>query len=302
MMNNDSAMKDIRNFLENNMREDMSEEQINSLLAEFMKDYNNSPREVITEKNAKTSDDFLELAQRAGTVQEALKFGRKAIKLDPDNLDAEQLVAELSATNSVDLVKKLDRAVKHGNEVMTKQGYMDKEYEGEFWLVIETRPYMRMRRSYVDALVRCGMIGKAISECEDLLRLCANDNLGVRFILMHLYALTEREEDALALHTRFNNDNETQMLLPLSILYFKKYDLSAAGKYADKLARANKDFKLFLKELRLGKLKKYEKGMSEYGYKPNTIEELIVELSDNAFLFDSSISYLVWAENRFNSK
>ena len=301
-MNNDSAMKDIRNFLENNMREDMSEEQINSLLAELMKDHNNSPREVVTEKNAKTADDFMELAGRADSVKDALKFGRKAIKLDPDNLDAEQLVAELSALNSVDLVKKLDRAVKHGNEVMAKQGYMDKEYEGEFWLVIETRPYMRLRRSYVDALIRCGMFGKAISECEDLLRLCTGDNLGVRYTLMHLYALTEREEDALALHAKFDKANETQMLLPLSILYFKKYDLSAAGKYADRLARANKDFKLFLKELRLGKLKKYEKEMSGYGYRPNTIEELIVELSDNAFLFDSSISYLIWVEDRLNSK
>ena len=302
MMNNDSAMKELVNFLEKNASGDMSEEEMNRLVAEFIKNQNNNPREAVTEKTAKTSDDFMELADNADNIQDALKFARKALKIDPDNLDAECMVAELSATGSIDLLKKLDRAVKHGNEIMTAKGYMDEEYEGDFWLVLDTRPYMRVRLSYLQALIRCGMTGKAIAEGEDLIRLCSNDNNGVRYTLMHLYALMEMEDEAVALHDKFGNGNDTQFLLPLSVLYYKKYELTMAGKYLDKLMRANKDFKLFIKELRDGKLSKYEKQMNGYGYRPDSIEELIVELSENAVLFDSALPFFAWADERINSK
>lgn len=83
---------------------------------------------------------------------------------------------------------------------MHKNGYMNKEYIGRFWSILETRPYMRVKYRYMDILKECGMLCFAISECEDMIRLCENDNLGIRHILMALYAFTENEEKALTLY------------------------------------------------------------------------------------------------------
>ena len=55
-----------------------------------------------------------------------------------------------------------------------------------------------------------------------MLKLCEGDNLGVRYQLMHLYAYIEDEMHALALHKKYGDDEETQMLLPLAILYYKQ--------------------------------------------------------------------------------
>ena len=38
---------------------------------------------------------------------------------------------------------------------------------------------------------------------------------------MHLYAYMEDEMHALALHKQFDSYEETQMLLPLAVLYYK---------------------------------------------------------------------------------
>lgn len=46
------------------------------------------------------------------------------------------------------------------------------------------------------------MMHRAIDEGQRLLDLCENDNLGVRYQLMHLYAYMEDEMHALALHKR----------------------------------------------------------------------------------------------------
>ena len=71
---------------------------------------------------------------------------------------------------------------------------MDKENIGSFWLIVETHPYMRVKFAYANLLKDCGMLIAAISEYEDMMRLCKNDNLGVRHTLMYLYAVTENNK------------------------------------------------------------------------------------------------------------
>ncbi len=71
---------------------------------------------------------------------------------------------------------------------------MDKENIGSFWLMVETRPYTRIKFAYAKFLKKCGMLSTAISECEDMIKLCKKDNLGVRHTLMYLYAVTESDK------------------------------------------------------------------------------------------------------------
>jgi tetratricopeptide (TPR) repeat protein len=135
-----------------------------------MMQINSKPIEKITEKSAKTSDDFLELAYETDSEAKAISYVKKAIALDEDNLDAIGLRIELTARDTIDALKQYEKAVAHGTKVMEKKGFL-KDSVGRFWGVLETRPYMRLRSSYADILIECSMFKKAIGEYEDMIRL-----------------------------------------------------------------------------------------------------------------------------------
>ena len=47
---------------------------------------------------------------------------------------------------------------------------------------------MMLLQEYLSSLIECGIHNKAIQIGEEMLRLNQNDNLGIRFLLMPLYA------------------------------------------------------------------------------------------------------------------
>ncbi len=108
----------------------------------------------------------------------------------------------------------------------------------------------------------------------------------------------KKMHEFLALHRKYDGHEETQMLLPLSILYFKKGDLSAAEKYLRKLAKVNKDTAKFFKAFREDNLDKHLNDLSGYEYRPFTIEELAVEMMENEFLFRFVLAYFIWAQEQ----
>ena len=52
---------------------------------------------------------------------------------------------------------------------------------------------------------------------------------------------------------------------------------------------------MFFKAIKREKLDHYADEISDYGYQPFTIQELIVELIENSFLFKAVPLYLAWA-------
>lgn len=298
----EKILKQMQTYMKQNGVEDMDEAEMNAMLDDFMQQYNDGVMGSVTEETARTSNDFLELAENADNEGSALKYARKALKLDSDNLDAECMIAMISASDHIDLISKLEKAVVHGKKVMEKEGFGDEDSIGSYWGIMETRPYMRLKMEYMCALNDNGMIRRAIAECEDMIRLNENDNMGVRYILMHLYVLLEEEKKALALHQKYDAYEETQMLFPLSVLYFKLGDMDQSLEYLKRLSISNKDTKKFLRAVMNGSLERYMDEMSDLGYRPFTIEELIVELMENRKLFDTVPGYFQWANERLKGK
>ena len=85
------------------------------------------------------------------------------------------------------------------------------------------------------------------------MRLCKNDNLGVRHSLMYLYAATENEKKAAKLYKKFEFF-DSSLILSLSILYYRKKDLKESLKYLKELEEGNKDTKKFFKFVYEGKI------------------------------------------------
>ena len=292
----EKALKAMHQFLDENGAEDMTMDDVNGLLQKFTEDYNSNLPGRITEKTAKTADDYLELAEEAPTKAKAEKYIKKALELEPDNMDAVSASLDLIEDDSTwEYYQKLSEAVKNGAKLMEKKGFMDEDSIGEYWGILETRPYMRLLNRYADFMAEAGMMGLAAKEYEEMIRLSENDNLGVRYSLMHVYAYLEQEEPALELHKKYDGYEETQMLLPLSVLYFKRGDFDKAEDYLKRLCATNKDTKKFFRAIKKDKLDHYVEEISGYGYQPFTIQELIVELMENSFLFRMVPLYMEWA-------
>ncbi len=271
--------------------DDVSEED---LAQRFMTEYNASLRPKNVLDLPQTADDYLELAENVTTKKKKLEYLSKALELEPDNLDVSHMIAELNAKRPEELLAAFSSLLEKGNSLMEQGGYF-RDCMGDFWGVLETRPYMRLRHSYFELLIQCGMMGKAVGEAEEMLRLCNDDNLGVRFELMHLYAFFENEDAALALHKKYDEYEECQMLLPLAVLYYKKANYELSLQYLRRLAKANKDAKKFLRVMAKDGAEKLLDGINPYGYQPFTIEELIQEYCINHYLFDNVGFFFNWA-------
>ncbi|MDO4922151.1 MAG: hypothetical protein Q4E64_10065 [Phascolarctobacterium sp.] len=304
----EKIFKELHAFLEQKGLENMSEEETERAIDEFMQMHNVAPRVPLTEATAKTADDYFELASESESKQKILKYLKEAIKLDPNHIDALSSLAMFTYKNHWDLLNKLQEVVERGKKVMQQKGWDDQKYIGDYWLITETRPYMRAREDYMNILFGCGMLRKAAAECEEMLRLCEGDNLGVRHKLMHIFAILEEKDKALALHKKFAERNETQMLLPLSILMFKLGETDLAAEYLKRLASRNKDTKKFIKlALQDGGVQElidrfYDEDELSQGYRPFTMDEFIIEINEYPDLFSISAGYFSWAHEELKPK
>ncbi len=298
----EDALRAFHEFMDKNADDDMTEDDFNRLSKQFINEYNGQIRMNVTEKSAKTSADYLELAENTIGKTKKLQYVKKALELDPENFDAEMLLISLSCKTINETLAKYEEAVERATGIMKKNGLMNKEDIGEYWLIFETRPYMRLRFEYVDLLIACGMYRKAADECKELLRLCKTDNLGVRYTLMHVYAHLEMENEALRLFKKFDDGKDTQMLLPLTILYYKVGKLDIAKKYLTELAAINKDTKKFIRDLMTSF--KDDEPFDDVGfsYAPNSYEELSFDLQEHSFLFVLCTPFLEWADEQLKRK
>jgi len=289
----EKVLRELHAFMDENADESMNEEKMNELMKQFMSQYNSRVHEEITPETAETSEDYMELCENADNLAVKLKYARKALQLDPDNLDAERTIINYSTKTIYETIPLFQNAINHGKDVMAKMGYADDV--GEYWGIFPTRPFIRMYCEYAQALIDCRMMRRAADALEEIIRLNTDDNTGRRFQLMHIYAYLEDEEKALALYNRYNGHPECQLLIPLSILYYKKGEYDQAYAYLKIAMDVNKDTRRFIRGMqRDGHIEDLVDDMP-YGYRPYSIEEYYTEVIENDFLFTDMDEYFEWA-------
>ena len=180
-MDIDKMMIDFSEYLEE--KSVQNERDTEKYLLKFMEERNIDPAEVLSSMaDADDYDDdydddddddydeiykYLELAENASSAKEALKYAKKALELAPENWNVACMVAELSAKTPESLLEKYEQLIARANAAMERDGWFSEEYIGEFWGFHETRPYMQLREAYLDTLVSCDMLKKAMAEAED---------------------------------------------------------------------------------------------------------------------------------------
>ncbi|WP_052353763.1 tetratricopeptide repeat protein [Neobacillus jeddahensis] len=112
------------------------------------------------------------------------KFAEEALKQNPNCVDAYVILAEKTKSLEESILL-YEKGIQAGEQDLGKAFFS--ENRGSFWGLIETRPFMRAKLHYAEALSLLGKINKAIQQYEELLELNPNDNQGVRYSLFVAY-------------------------------------------------------------------------------------------------------------------
>jgi tetratricopeptide (TPR) repeat protein len=120
-----------------------------------------------------------------------VELARKALAISPDCADAYVLLAEETAKSPEEARTLYEQGVKAGERVLGPEAF--KEDVGDFWGILQTRPYMRARAGLAQCLWKLGERKQALDHFDDMLRLNPNDNQGIRYLLAQ--GLLEEGED-----------------------------------------------------------------------------------------------------------
>lgn len=187
------APADVRRQLEEAMRqafamfagEDLTKEDLDALTTSLT---GPSVHEGRSEAEADAKDQAQQIAfdaMDAPSAAQARKLAKRALKLDPDCVDALLVITDLDAHTTRVRIGGLQRAVAAGERSLGAK--FIRENKGHFWMLIETRPYMRALEQLATDLVAAGLRAYAIRVYEKMLELNPNDNQGVRDPLLALY-------------------------------------------------------------------------------------------------------------------
>ena len=108
------------------------------------------------------------------------KLAKQALDLSPDCADAYTLLAEQAKSRN-ERADLYEQAVAAAERALGPETFQ--EGVGHFWLLLETRPYMRAREALAHTLWTLGRREEAANHLREMLRLNPGDNQGVRYTL-----------------------------------------------------------------------------------------------------------------------
>ncbi|KAF5326513.1 hypothetical protein D9611_000712 [Ephemerocybe angulata] len=151
------------------------------------------------------SERNLNLARDMATkrkMNEALRYLKEALK-DPHNLDASIELATFART-PMEGVTTLEVAAERGRKILLEEWLGptafddDGEFVGNYWGLLETRPYMRVLNSLSTVYFETKQYAKRTKVNIEMLRLCPLDNIGIRKVLGSGLIRDGRYADALS--------------------------------------------------------------------------------------------------------
>jgi tetratricopeptide (TPR) repeat protein len=110
------------------------------------------------------------------------QLARRALAISADCADAYVLLAEATA-DPQHARQFYEQGVQAGERALGEEVFS--EGVGQFWGVIETRPYMRARQGLAHVAWHLGEREAAIAHAQEMLRLNPGDNQGLRYPLVN---------------------------------------------------------------------------------------------------------------------
>jgi len=141
--------------------------------------------ETLKDNPIELAQEFAFEAYESGDAEIALELVDKALLLDPDCVDALTVRAALTTEDAGELVSALEHAVTCGEKRLGEKFFS--EFMGDFWPMVEARPYMRTIKQLAEILWNIGRRFDAVAHYENLLDLDPADHMGNSTLLLGNY-------------------------------------------------------------------------------------------------------------------
>ena len=241
------------------------------------------------------SDDLLFEAYDEPVKTKAIKLAKQALELNPNNIDAENFITK-HETNTIKRLKKYEETLNKEKANLEKENFFNEENVGIFWGLIETRPYMRTKHSYMLTLMELGRYTEAIKQGEELLELCESDNLGIRYLIIGLYTVLEKFEKAEEIYNKYS-DNSTFMLFSLSLMYYKEGNYRKCKKVLKQLQENNEYLLNYLTGRKKFTKSKVEDIEINGTYSWGSEAEAYFVVKDNKYLLETVPAFIEFIES-----
>ncbi|MBX6314644.1 MAG: hypothetical protein IRY99_17275 [Isosphaeraceae bacterium] len=173
-----------------------------------------------------------------------VELARKALEISPDCADAYVLLGE-QAQGRKEALEYFEKAVAAGERALGPEYF--REAVGDFWLLLETRPYMRARERLAHTLWTLGRREEAAGHLQEMLRLNPNDNQGVRYVLASWLLALDRDDDLARLLEQYQEDGSATWAYTRALLAFRREGDTPESRQLLKVAqRSNKHVPAYL--------------------------------------------------------
>jgi hypothetical protein len=164
---------------------------------------------MITDAQQDLVFDLMERAWEADKPADGAKWARKALAINPDELDAYVLLAK-ATTTTAEKIALLSEGARRGKKIWAAE--IKRPAQSHFWLDMDTRPFLRNVHWLALLQWEADERGEAILNAEFLLRLNPNDNQGIRYLLLNWLPVLGKWEGHSRLLKKYKSDSGTDYL------------------------------------------------------------------------------------------
>ncbi len=151
--------------------------------------------------------------------QRRVELAEKALQISEDCADAYVLLAEETAEGAEEARELYEAGTRAGERALGDEIFV--EEAGNFWGILETRPYMRAREGLASSLWVLGERTEALSHYQHILELNPNDNQGVRYELAGCLLDEGRDEELGELLEQYEDEASTFWLYTRALWRFR---------------------------------------------------------------------------------
>ncbi|MXZ22737.1 MAG: hypothetical protein F4Y84_19455 [Caldilineaceae bacterium SB0665_bin_25] len=179
----------------------------------------------------------------AGEMEQARLAALRVIQMQPDAIDSYVILARTSNTLG-EKIAFAREAVRLGEIRFADEIEAAPSGDTIFWADLDTRPYMRGLCALALSLwedPRDGAQADAIATAQHALRICPNDNVGFRFMLLEWLARHERWDEGRELAETHADDYRTEIKLWAALYAFHGSSTDRAGDFIAEAREINPD-------------------------------------------------------------
>ena len=180
---------------------------------------------------------LLNEAYQSDDKDERIRLARKALEVSPDCSDAYVFLAD-EADSRLETLQFYEKAVEVAERALGPGAFQNDV--GDFWHLVETRPYMRARESLAHFLWTMGRRDEAVKHLQDMVRLNPEDNQGVRYSLAHWLLGEGRDGELAGLLAAYDESSAAWTYTKALLSFRQEGDTVNARKLLDAARKLNK--------------------------------------------------------------